>query len=108
MAFFKQILSGVAAIFSAEFAVQLLPGGAFRGISETRPTGWGLFWLMFPTLFWLLAVLFFGLFLAVSRLGNKPLRIFLFWIPTLSVSTLGVGYLALLTYLVTHVKLPSR
>ncbi len=102
MHYVKGILSGLAAIFLAE----CIPGSwsVFRGIGERKAIGLGaiaggLVESIFSPLFWILAVLFFGLFFAASRLGNKPLRILLFWIPTLFFSTLFVAVITLFTYI---------
>ena len=97
MDYFKGILSGIAAIFLAE----CVPGSwsVFRGISQEKATGLGaVAGGIFSPLFWILVVLFFAFFFAASRFGNKFLRIFLFWIPTLLFSTLWVSLLALFTY----------
>ena len=51
-------------------------------------------------LFWILALAFFALFFAASRLENKLLRIFLFWIPTLTVSSFSLAIVALITCLI--------
>lgn len=102
MNYVKGILSGLAAIFLAE----CFPGpwSAFRGISQEKATGLaavagGLAESVFSPLFWILAVTFFAFFFAASRLGNRPLRVILFWIPTLTVSVVCVASVALLTYL---------
>jgi len=107
MNYVKGILSGLAAIFLAE----LVPGpwSVFRGISEQRATGLGavaagIMWSAFSPLFWTLALFFFALLFAASRLGNKILRVFLFWIPTLTVSALGMAIVALLTYAFIHFR----
>jgi len=103
MNYVKAILSGLAAIFLA-WIVILWPS-AFRGISEQKATGLSVFVApVFSPLFWFLAVLLLALFVAVSRVGNKFLRVLLFWIPTVSVSTLVVGIVALLTYAFIHLK----
>jgi len=101
MDYVKGILSGLAAIFLAEF----LPGSleTFRGMSQEKATGLaafvgGLEESVFSPLFWALAVLFFVLFFAASRLGHKILRVFLFWIPSLMVSAFGLAIVALFTY----------
>jgi hypothetical protein len=52
------------------------------------------------------AALFFGLFFAASRLSNKILRVFLFWIPTLTVSVLCITIVALITYLFVRARHP--
>jgi hypothetical protein len=109
MNYFKGILSGIAAIFLAE----LVPGSwsVFRGISREKATGLaavagGLAESVFSPLFWILVVLFFALLFAASRLGNKLLRVFLFWIPTLTVSAFGIAIVTLFTYLFIRVRHP--
>ena len=83
MNYVKGILSGPAAIFLAESEG---PWSMFKGISEQKATGLGavaagIMGSAFSPLFWTLALLFFALLYAVSRLGNKILRVILFWIP---------------------------
>ncbi|HET6179230.1 MAG TPA: hypothetical protein VFE61_20035 [Candidatus Sulfotelmatobacter sp.] len=56
----------------------------------------------FTPWFWVLGIAFFALFYACSRLNSKPLRIFLYWTPVTAISTLGIGFFALLTYLWVH------
>lgn len=107
MNYVKGILSGLAAIFLAEFVPG--PWSMFKGISEQKATGLGavaagLTGSAFSPLFWSVALLFFALFFAASRLGNKILRVFLFWIPTLTVSVLGLAIVALLTYVFIHFR----
>ena len=101
MDYVKGILSAFAAIFLAE----CVPGSwsIFRGISTEKATGLaavagGLVESILSPLFWILAVLFFALLFGASRLGNKSLRTFLFWIPALLLSTVGVSILALFTF----------
>jgi hypothetical protein len=107
MNYVKGILSGFAAIFLAEFVPG--PWSMFRGISEQKATGMGavaggLVGSAFSPLFWSLALLFFALFFAASRLENKILRVLLFWIPTLTVSVLGMAIAALFTYTLIHFR----
>jgi hypothetical protein len=106
MNYIKGVLSGLAAIFLAEFVG---PWSMFRGISEQKATGLGavaggLMWSAFSPLFWTLALLFFALFFAASRLGNKILRVFLFWIPAVTVSVLVMAIVALFAYLSIHFR----
>ncbi|SRR6266567_1745255 len=87
------------------------PWSAFRGISQEKATGLaaiagGLAESAFSPLFWILAALFFALFFAASRLSNKVLKVFLFWIPTLTVSILCIAIVALITYLFIRVRHP--
>jgi hypothetical protein len=103
----KNILSGITSIILAE----LVPGpwSMFKGISEQKATGMGavaggLMGSALSPLFWTLGLLFFALFFAASRLGNKILRVFLFWIPTLTVSVLSIAFTALCIYVSIHFK----
>jgi|SRR3984885_1677034 len=107
MNYFKGILSGLAAIFLAE----CVPGfwSVFSGIAQEKATGLaavegGLAESAFSPLFWILAILFFASFFAAGRLRNKLLRVFLFRIPTLTVSALGITVVALFTYLFMLVR----
>jgi hypothetical protein len=107
MDYVKNMLCGLAAIFLAEF----VPGSwsMFRWIGQQRAVGLGavvtgLAESVFSPLFWTLVLLFFALFFVASRLGNKILRVFLFWIPTLMVSAFGMAIAALFTYMFMHFK----
>lgn len=109
MNYVKGILSGLAAIILAE----CVPGSwsVFRGMSQEKATGLaavasGLVESVFSPLFWILAVLFFALFFAASRLKTKLLRVFLFWIPALTVSVFCIAIVALVTYLFIRVSHP--
>jgi hypothetical protein len=96
----KGVLSGVAAIFVALLGPGLLQ--ALKSFNGQQATGLGAiagFWNpLFSPLFWILAISSFVLFLTASRLRSKVLRVVLFWIPTLFVSALGFGLVALFTY----------
>lgn len=107
MAYVKGVLSAATAIFLA----LCMPGvsDAFRGISQEHATGLaavagGLTASLLTPLFWIVAIAIFLLFFAAGRLHSKALRILLFWTPTLIVSTLGFGLIALFTYLVFAVR----
>jgi hypothetical protein len=109
MDYFKGILSGLTAIFLTE----CVPGSwsVFRGISREKATGLaavagGLAESVFSPLFWILAVLLFALFYAASRLRNNLLRVFLFWIPTLTVSVFCIAFVALYAYLFIRFRHP--
>jgi len=74
-----------------------------RGIDQGRVSGFGLnvgglFERLRSPAFWVLAVLFFALFFAASRLGHSVLRLFLFWTPALSVAMLGRVICGLFAY----------
>jgi hypothetical protein len=105
MGYVKGILSGLVAIILAE----LVPGywSVFRGISGTKATGLGalkysLLESLFSPLFWILAISFFALFFSASRSRNKPIRVLVFWIPTVTVTTISSALVALFTYLIVH------
>ncbi len=107
MDYVKGILSGLSAIFLAEAVPG--PWSIFKGISEQKATGLGavaggLTNSAFSPFFWALSILFFSLFFLASRLGNGILRVFLFWIPTLTVSVLGMATVGLLTYVFVHFR----
>jgi len=107
MAILRGTLSAVAAVF-----LGLLGPGlffAFRGIGYSKATGLaavvgGFLESFFSPLFWILAVLFFAVFFAASRLSSKPLRILLFWTPVTAITILGLGILSLFTFLWLHVR----
>jgi hypothetical protein len=107
MSYVKAILSGLTAIILAEF----IPGlwSALADIRREKATGLavvtrGLMESFLSPRFWIFAVLFFALFFAASRLGNKPLRILLFWIPTLTVTALSVATVGLFTYFLVRFR----
>jgi hypothetical protein len=106
MDYFKGVLSGLVAIILAE----LVPGSwsPFWGVSSEKAIGLaavagGLAESIFSPLFWVIAISLFALFFAASRAGNKLLRIFLFWIPKLTVSSVTIAIVGLFTYLFIHV-----
>jgi hypothetical protein len=103
----RGVLSAVAAIFIASLGPGLL--NAFWEIGQQKATGLGVIFgaLLESPLspqFWILAILFFCLFFAASRLSSKVLRVSLFWTPTLFVSTLGFAFVAFFTYLWMHFR----
>jgi hypothetical protein len=96
MDYVKGILSGLAAVFIAEFVL------AWPFLKGSKDTGWpaiaGLFvGSLFSTKFWIVGVLLFGLFFAASR-SRTIFGVLFFWIPTLLVSALGFTVLAMFTY----------
>lgn len=107
MAIVRGTLSALAAIFGC-----LLGPGLFfalRGINNSKATGLaavagGFLESLFSPLFWILAVSFFTLFFAASRLSSKPLRILLFWAPVTAISILGLGTFSLFAYAWIHFR----
>jgi hypothetical protein len=76
-----------------------------RFLKDQRAVGLAaLEWMLVESLlsprFWIVALLLFGIFFAASR-GSAPFRVLFFWIPTLTVSTLGFSIIAMYAYLFT-------
>ena len=87
MDYLKGILSGLAAIFVAEFVF------FWPILSREKATGVGVLKILMleSTLslrFWIVGILLFGVFFVASR-ATTVLRMLFFWIPTLTVSVLG-------------------
>ncbi|SPF37939.1 membrane hypothetical protein [Candidatus Sulfotelmatobacter kueseliae] len=100
MDYVKGILSGLVAVILAE----LVPGVWWVLTTRTKATGLAAVAgasveSLFSFRFWILAILFFAVFFAASKLGSKPLRVALFWIPALTVVSASVAIVALFTYL---------
>jgi hypothetical protein len=99
MAYGKAVLAAVAAIFF----VPLMSGFVFLIRTHEKATGWaGLTAEILSPLFWIEASCIFGLFFVASRLGSKALRVVLFWIPTIAITSLGCAVIGLLTFVVLH------
>jgi hypothetical protein len=102
MDYVKGILSGIAAIFIAEFVF------AWPYLSRSRATGMAalaglLVESIFSPRFWIVGLLLFALFFATSR-GRTILRVALFWFPTIAVSAIGFAFLGLCAYLLIRFR----
>jgi hypothetical protein len=97
MDYVKGILCGLAAILTAEFLFfwPIIKGSKATGLAAV--VGLSLESLLSPR-FWIVALLLFGIFFAASR-GGTVLRVLFFWIPTLTVSALGLSIFAMYAYL---------
>ena len=103
----RNVLSGVAAIFVALLGPGLI--FALRGMNNSKATGMAVVGGVFlesliSPLFWILAIAFFALFFAASRLRSKPLRILLFWTPVTAISILGLSLSSFFTFLWIHFR----
>jgi len=97
------VLSALAAIFVA------MLGPGLVVINHSKATGLaavagGFLESLFSPWFWILAVSFFALFFAASRLRSKPLGILLFWTPVTAISILGLGIFSLFTFAWIHFR----
>jgi uncharacterized membrane protein AbrB (regulator of aidB expression) len=103
MDYIKGILSGLAAIFIAEFVCfsPFLRGSKATGLTAVVAL---LVENIFSPKFWIVGVLLFWLFFAASRLGNKASRVVLFWIPTLTVSCFTIAVVALIAYVLVRFR----
>ena len=96
----RSLLSAATAILLAF----LVPGvhSAFRGITKEKATGLAVIVggaeEAILSLYWILAIAFFTLLMAASRLHKKALRASLFWTPTIIVTALAVGVSTLVAY----------
>lgn len=95
MAYLRGLLSAVAALLLAILGPPLMH--TLRNASTSKATGLAAF-LVFSPLSGVLAIVFFALFFAASRLNSTSLRIPLFWTPVTLISTLGFGFVALFAY----------
>jgi hypothetical protein len=92
---------------TASLSLTLLGPGlfmAFRGISQEKATGLaavagGITEALLSPMFWILTLACFALFFAASRLKNKALSVFFFWIPSVLFSTVGGFFLGLYVFL---------
>ena len=102
MDYIKGILSGLAAIFVAEFVFfwSTLNGSKATGLAVLKGL---LVESVLSPRFWIVGVLLFGLFFAASR-GSTVSRVLFFWIPALTVSALGFSIVAMYAYLFTITK----
>jgi hypothetical protein len=107
MDYVKAVLSGIAGLIVA----LLVPGlaNALRGISAEKATGLaavagGFAEAFFSPVFWVLAFVVAALFWATSRLNSKLLRVFLFWTPTILITTICFALFALMLYAFVHLR----
>ena len=114
MNYVKGILSGFAAIFTANtvcswlfFSKAMANAKATAnsgGTMATDPRGFLLMSManLRSPLFWIIAGLLFWLWFFVASRSGHVLRVWFFWIPTLLVSTLGFALVGIVTYLWLH------
>jgi hypothetical protein len=107
MKVFRVVLCAVAAFSSGELLFAVVEFA--RDLSPHHATGLtavlGQFLeSFFSPIFWLLAILFFFLFRAASRLNRKQLRLLFFWIPTVGATLLSISLASFFTVLWLHLR----
>ena len=104
MNYVKVILSGLAALFIAE----IVCSWSIFSPDGSKATGLAVVAAMtvenlLSPIFWMVAALSFGLFFVASR-ATTPWRVLFFWIPTVTVSVLGFGFVGMCAYLIMRVR----
>lgn len=96
-------------VLGAVFAAALIPTlwAMIQQLGSQRQTGvgavaGGVSGLLLSPVFWVLAPLFFFFFLRMSKVRNEADRILFFWIPTVAATSIGLLFVAGLTYLFLH------
>jgi len=102
MTFAKRALSVTASLSIGLIFPSLF--SAFRGVAQEKATSvaavaGGLLEALLSPMFWILTLACFALFFAASRLKNKALSVFFFWIPSVLFSTVGGFFLGLYVFL---------
>ena len=105
MVYVKAILSGMTAVIAAEL---LTIWWVLRPWSQ-KTTGVDLIFAVLRASLvsaqpWILAIFLFATFFAASRLDSKTLRVVLFWIPTVTISCIGITLVSFVTYVITQFK----
>ena len=101
MAWFKGILSTLAAVIFADLVTGLRSlFHTSQGAAAIDPLGVAHFLLgaVASPLFWILATLLFALFFTVNRSGNQVLRIVFFWMPSVTISCVGLIIASFIAY----------
>jgi hypothetical protein len=106
MLYVKAILSGMTAAITTEL---LTIWWSLRPWSPHQTTGIDLLFAVLKASLvhaqpWILAIVLFATFFAASRLDSKTLRIVLFWIPTVTISCIGITLVSSVAYLMTQFK----
>ena len=107
MNFLRTTLTILAAVFAAALIPTLW--AMIQQLGSQRQTGigavaGGVSELLLSPVFWVLALLFFFFFLRMSKVANETVRILFFWIPTVAATSIGVLFVAGLTYLFLHFR----
>jgi len=107
MVYVKAILSGMTAVIATEL---LTIWWVLRPWSQKATTTGAelIFAVLRASLVsaqpWILAIFLFATFFAASRLDSKTLRVVLFWIPTVTISCIGITLVSFVTYVITQFK----
>lgn len=108
MVYVKAILSGMTAVIATEL---LTIWWVLRPWVPQTATGIELIFAVLRSSLvhaqpWILAIVLFATFFAASRLDSKLFRVVLFWIPTVTISCIGITLVSLVSYLITRFNNP--
>jgi hypothetical protein len=108
MVYVKAILSGMTAVIATEL---LTIWWVLRPWSSRNATGIELIFAVLRASLvhaqpWILAIFLFATSFAAGRLESKTFRIVFFWIPTVTISCIGISLVSSVAYSVTKFKNP--
>ena len=106
MVYAKAILTGMAAVIATEL---LTIWWVLRPWSSQKAIGMELLFSVLRASLvhaqpWILAIFLFATFFAASRLDSKTLRVVLFWIPTVTISCIGITLVTIVAYVITQFR----
>jgi hypothetical protein len=105
MVYAKATLAGVASFLG----LLIIPALIHFFAGPQKATGIAVVWaglveLLLSPLFWIEVFCIFALFLVASRLASKAARIVLFWIPAVTITSIGCAVIGLMTFVVLHFR----
>ncbi|MGA7684547.1 MAG: hypothetical protein WCC32_01195 [Terriglobales bacterium] len=105
MNYLKGTLSALAALTTVVFGPMIVMAIRHReqatGLAVISPGKEQL-----SPVFWLSFLVIFGMFWITGRLGNKFIRVFVFWIPATTISAIGCIVLTFVLYVHFHFHRP--
>jgi hypothetical protein len=105
MRYVKGVLSGISALtvvlVGPWIIFAIMDANPEKATGLTAVSG-GLTAALFSPLHWVALCLVVWLLWTAGRLKNTALRVILFWIPTVVISTIGLAMLAFLSYVYFH------
>ena len=102
MSYLRIALCGLNSVFLAEFLPwlwRLFHNGNYEKATGFAVLAAGFLESLVSPVFWALGILFFLLFLRMSKLDNRAVRVLLFWIPTAFLSSIALLFVGTCAYL---------